>query len=365
MTSSPPVLVSRDPRVIDSVLAASTSLGTTPEIARDDAAVQRWWRTARVVLIGGDQAPVVAGLGLPVRTGVHLVGHRRDDLLGWSVPLEASVIVLPEHVGLLTSVLDARRDEGAGAGRLVRVVGGSGGLGVSTLSAGLAQVAAAAGEPAVAVELDPCGGGLDLLFGAESSPGWRWGDLRAAAGHVEGLQGRLPNVSGPDVLAHGRTAFPPPRTRLRRGATGAESGLGSGDGAAPPSAEATRAVIASLTRSHRLVALDCGSVAPSVGDQWACTRTVVVVGASVRGIVAARSRIAQQGLVDVGLVVRVGAGRPIDADAVATALELPLVGVLHDDRAVLSGAGVGDPPGRARGRFRKDAEAILREVRAE
>lgn len=216
VTASAPLLITRDPRVLDSVLAACTSQGITPEVARDDESVQRWWRTARLVLVGGDQAPAVAGLGLPARTGVHLVGHRRDELIGWSVPLDASVIVLPEHVGLLGSVLEVRPHEGAGDGRLVRVVGGSGGVGASTLTAALAQVASGR-MSSVAVELDPCGGGLDLLFGAETAPGWRWGDLRAAAGHVEGLAGRLPNVSGVDVLAHGRTSFPAPRPRLRRG----------------------------------------------------------------------------------------------------------------------------------------------------
>lgn len=62
-TASAPLLISRDPRIIDSVLAACTSQGITPELARDDAAVQRWWRSARLVLVGCDQAPVVAGLG--------------------------------------------------------------------------------------------------------------------------------------------------------------------------------------------------------------------------------------------------------------------------------------------------------------
>lgn len=362
-TASAPLLISRDPRIIDSVLAACTSQGITPELARDDAAVQRWWRSARLVLVGCDQAPVVAGLGLPVRTGVHLVGHRRDELVGWSVPLDASVIVLPEHSALLGSVLEARSDGGPGAGRLVRVVGGSGGVGASTLTAALAQVASAR-VPAVAVELDPCGGGLDLLFGAEAAPGWRWGDLRAAAGHVEGLAGRLPNVSGPDVLAHGRTSFPAPRPRLRRGAARDDDIASAPE---PPGPEAVRAVLSALTRSHRLVALDCGHAPVTVGEQWSSTRTLCVVSASVRGIVAARARFASMGLigagvVDAGLVVRSGAGRGVDPAAAAQALTLPLVGVLTDDRALLAGSESGDPPGRARGRHRKQVEQILAAV---
>ncbi len=352
-----PLVISRDPRVVEPVLAAGASVGIVPVVTDADAAVIRSWREAPCVIVGADLAAMVASLGLPRRTGVHVVGADPDDLVGWSVPLDASVIVVPEQSALLASVVDARNDESVGRGRLVRVVGGSGGLGASTIAAGLAQAAGRRSLGAVAVELDPCGGGLDLLFGAETVPGWRWDDLRAAGGRIESLAGHLPHVSGVDVLAMSRPSFPGTAHRPRRSDNAARIGASG----APP-ASAVRSVISSLTRSHRLVVVDAGPGPVTVGDQWAGTRTLLVVGASPRGIVAASARLGLLSTADVSVVVRRGVGRLIDAGSVAAAIGRPLAGVVHDDARLPRAEAAGDPPGRARGRFRRDVERLLGEV---
>ena len=351
-------MVSGDQRLVEAVLAAGASAGISPVVTDDGTTAVRCWRAASCVIIGADRAALVASLGLPARPAVHLAGSDRDELLSWSVPLGASLVVLPDQRTLLASVIDPRLDDGVGPGRLVRLVGASGGVGTSTIAAGLAQVAVHRSLPAALVELDPCGGGLDLLLGAEGAVGWRWNDLRAASGRIESLVGHLPNVSGVDVLAMSRPAFAPVRSRMRR----AEGAPPAATAASAPSAEAVRSVVAALTRSHRLIVADAGHGPAGVGDQWPGSRTLLVVAASARGLAAASARLTQVGVPDVALVVRVGPGRGIDPDAVARAVGRPLAGVVHDDRRLPASEAAGDPPGRARGRFRREMERLLIEV---
>ena len=352
-----PLVVTQDEWLVEAVLAAGVSVGVGPLVTGDPAVVSRGWRSASCVIVGADRAALVASLGLAARPGVHLVGVDRDELLSWSVPLDASVVVLPDQRMLLATVLDPRLDDGVGPALLVRVVGASGGVGASTLAAGLAHAGARRSLGAVVVELDPCGGGLDLLLGAESVPGWRWNDLRGASGRIESLAGHLPGVSGVDVLAMSRPVFSLPRPRLRR-AEGAVPGLGP----VAPSPDAVRTVVAALTRSHRLVVLDAGHLPGGVGDQWTGTRTLAVVAAHPRGIVAASARLAQLAVPDVSLVVRAGPGRDLDPDTVGRALGCPVAGVVHDDRRLPASEAVGDPPGRAHGRFRREVERFLTAV---
>src|SRR3954469_13289994 len=68
-----------------------------------------------------------------------------------------------------------------GASIVVGVTGGSGGVGASTFAAVLAMVA----RPAVLVDLDPVGGGADVLLGIEAHPGARWSGVRLDGGRLE------------------------------------------------------------------------------------------------------------------------------------------------------------------------------------
>jgi hypothetical protein len=74
-------------------------------------------------------------------------------------------------------------DDGSPA-PVIGVVGGSGGVGSTTFAAVLAAVSATTG-PAVLVDLDPLGGGIDVLLGAEHIPGPRWSGLRVAGGRLD------------------------------------------------------------------------------------------------------------------------------------------------------------------------------------
>lgn len=342
--ASAPLLVARDARVVEQVLAAAAAAGVQPELAREAAQIRASWRSASCILVSAEMAPLVCGIALEPRPGVHLVGASLPELADWSAMLQASVLVLPDQTALLTAVLDQGHATGGDA-RVVRVVGGSGGLGVSTLCCALGQRAADRGLAAAVVELDPTGGGLDLVLGAETAPGWRWHDLRQAAGHIDSLVGRLPNVSGVDVVAHSRP-------EAVAGGAGGQHGL--------PGAEAVRAVLASLSRTHDLVVLDAGLGSEAV-EAWPGQRQLLVCGADVRGVVAAQSRAWSLGLHDVELVVRTGAARRIAPELVAETLGIPLLGSFADDARVTRAAEQAAPVGRGRARrgYPRQVEALI------
>ena len=85
---------------------------------------------------------------------------------------------------------------------------------------GLAFVAARSGQRTALVDLDPAGGGLDLLVGAERLDGWRWPRLASARGHLGDLGDQLPCVDGVEVLSMGRgvDAVRPPSEAATSGA---------------------------------------------------------------------------------------------------------------------------------------------------
>src|SRR5450759_5123603 len=86
---------------------------------------------------------------------------------------------------------------------IIGVVGGSGGVGASVLTAAIAVRAAQAGLRPVCLDGDRLGGGLDVTLGIEQEPGVRWPDLAGDRGRIDGseLLHRLPSVDGVDVLS--------------------------------------------------------------------------------------------------------------------------------------------------------------------
>jgi hypothetical protein len=82
---------------------------------------------------------------------------------------------------------------------VIGVLGGSGGVGASTFAAALA-LAAPAG---VLLDVDPLGGGIDVLLGVEHEPGARWSGVRVGGGHLDPglLADQLPRWGQVPVLA--------------------------------------------------------------------------------------------------------------------------------------------------------------------
>ncbi|WP_203567808.1 septum site-determining protein Ssd [Aestuariimicrobium ganziense] len=328
--------LTREPSTAEQVEACAAAAGGEVTVVDDLADAARWWRQADLLLVGADVAGDVAAAGLPQRADVHLVGPEPATLVGWSAPLHASVLVLPDQSALLSALLSSTGRDSGGRAQVLRLVGGSGGLGVSTVCAGLALAAARRRWKVAVVELATCGGGLDLVFGAEQSAGWRWPELAAASGHVGDLGGRLPTSAGVDLVSAGR-----------------------GDWQRAP-APAVRAVLGSLVRTHDLVVVDAGRGEDPAGTELARCQTWLMVGADVRSVVAAQGLVALAGLQEPGLVVRQGRGRGLPAGEVSRALELPARGRVRDDRTVPLAAEAGDPPGRsARSVLGRDCAALL------
>lgn len=321
------------------------------------------WAEATLVLVGVDLAPAVAA-ALPRRAGVSLVvlrdgraraiGGADDEFWQHAVELGAErVAVLPGAQEWVVQALTASVDDRLDCA-VIGIVGGSGGAGASVLAAATAVQAARQDRRVLLVDLDPVGGGLDLLIGVEETPGLRWSGLSGARGRVAGsmLRDALPRVPA-------------------LGGLGGDSGLwvlsfDRGDRTEIP-ADAGASVAAAALRAFDLVVLD---LARSGDDGW---RTwwrevdlgLVVVRPSVRAASAASRVVADldRSISDLRLVVRGPTPRDLPAEAVAEALGLPLLGELRSEPGLEAALQRGEPPGlRARGPLARCATRVLAEL---
>lgn len=283
--------------------------------------VSRIWHQASLVLIGADAAASVAELALPRRSQVYLVGFDAATASAWSMPLNAAVVVLPEALGWLRALIaDGLSRVQAPA---IAVIGGSGGVGCSTLTAGLAYCATRRNLRSAIVDADPIGGGIDLLVGAESAPGWRWQRLTGAEGAVGDLSAHLPMVDKVALVSMSRSGTP------------------------DVTREPMAAVVGSVRRHFGLVVIDAGRL------QAGCAREAVrlascsllVVAQDVRSVAAAQQVLREADAPDVQVVVRQISGAALDAQSIADVLTLPLAGVLPEDARLRRAAERGEPPG--------------------
>ncbi|MCB5166069.1 septum formation initiator [Streptomyces bambusae] len=296
------------------------------------------WTQAPLVLVGDDVAGRVRGA--PRRPGVVLVGRDQDDPQVWQRAVEIGaerVLRLPEHEAWL---VDRIADVAEGAGRqalTVGVIGGSGGAGASTLACALALAAARTGEPAMLIDGDPLGGGLDVLLGGETAQGLRWPDFVGSRGRVGAgaLADSLPEMHSLRVLSWDR-----------------------GDRVVVPPA-AMRSVLAAARRRGGAVVVDL----PRRIDEGAAEAlaqldlALLVVPGTLRAVAAA-SRVAGAATLvarDLRLVARGPYAPGLDPDVIAGLLKLPLAGELPPEPALRDAHEGGEPPGaRARsplGRF--------------
>lgn len=339
MSDRQTVLVTSDESIADAVLSAAAALAVPIERVTSATGGVDAWALASCVLVGVDVAEAMAGLGLRPRAGVFVVGAPAGRVAHWSVPLGGQVIVLPEGLSTLSAVLADDRGRGA---PIVPVLGGSGGVGASTLAVGLACAARRRGLRAALVDLDPLGGGLDLLVGAEREPGWRWSGLLGARGEVSDVRRLVPQVDGLSVLA------------LSRPALGHTPEL--------PGDDAVRSVLGSLARHHDLVVVDPGRGpwAPGRAALSLAQVPVLVSGAGVRAVASSLAVLArvERGVTPL-LAVRRGDSH-VPPDAVGRALGLAVASVLPEDRRLPRLAEQGDPAGRwGRGRWARAVDALV------
>ncbi len=329
-------VVSSDPEVCELVATAAAALGQRATLCEPETLASSWQAPA-TVFIGVDAAAQVAALGLPRRTRVYLVGRDVGSAALWSMPLAAEVIVLPEGRAWLSSVLS--HADADGMGRLIAVLGGSGGVGASTLAAALAWRAASSGCSVALVDIDRLGGGIDLLLGAERVPGWRWPRFTAAEGVLGDLREFLPVVDGVSVVSMARG----PDFDLAR--------------------EPLAAVLGSLQRSFDQVIVDPGRGAgAALREVMRCsTRTLLVVGGSVRGLAAAGQALRAFEPSGVELVLRQQPGARVPSEVAEDVLGVPVAGRIRHEPAIAAAAERGERPpmNRRRGGLGRVCDQLL------
>lgn len=326
------LLCSRDPALIEAVEVTAAALQVPLQVARGLDEARAGWGAASVRLIGTE---VASRWPLATTGSAHLIGRSHADLARCSAELGLPVLPLPDDTGRLADALARAVIDRAPRGQVVAVVGASGGLGASTLAASLAMVAAQGNARAVAVELAHCGGGLDLLVGAETVPGLRWSDLVGARGELGDVVSQLPEVRGARVLAQSRETH------------------------AEPGRDALAAVVGSLSRSADAVVVDVGRSSPPVeADQ-----VLLLVGADVRSVAAARALAEDAAMRPTGIVLRGGPGRTLPASVVARSLGAPCLGEIGHHRALPRLCELGlsplEPPAR---RYRRQVHALWKRL---
>ena len=265
-----PLLVTADGGIQEAVLAVAAEAKVELAVAADVGAAAALWSAAPLVLL--DVAMVGPALhSLPVpRPGLVVVSRAIDDPTIWR-PLVAigaeHVVELPEGAPWLFERFGRSLDADPTADLLV-VAGAVGGAGASTLAAALAQHTREAGARAVLVDLDPLGGGLDLMVGAEAATGARWDELAGITGRVDErvLLDALPSADGVPLLSW------PSENDLE------------------PGPSAVSHVLDALCRPPGLVVVDGGRAADprAVVALAKCQKLVLVVPLRVRAVAAAR-----------------------------------------------------------------------------
>ena len=335
------LLLSADPSIAESVATIAGAVGLALEVV--DHLEASGWAGADVVLVGTDLLPAVANARPVRRSGVVVVGVCAQDQM-WRPALEIGaehVAFLPIAQGWLTERL-ADVAEGPGrSGAVIGVIAGSGGAGASTLAAGLAQAAAQRGGPPLLIDLDPLGGGSDLLLGAEREPGRRWGELSQVQGRlgVGVLAESLPSSHGVAVLTW-------------------DSGAASA-----PDAAAVHSVLDAGVRGHDHVVVDLPRSLDAAGLAAIAhlDRLLLVATDDLRSAVATSRLCNSLPQVRTSLVVRRRAGTLAAAD-VAAVTGLELLAEYRSEPELTSAAERGDPPLWRRGPLRELCRRLAAEV---
>jgi secretion/DNA translocation related CpaE-like protein len=327
--------------------------GSAPDPAR--------WSAAVLVLVGADLADEVASR-LPRRPRVFLVSSDSSDSSDsggsdgvgdpagaadgalWRRGLEVGaeqVVRLPAGQDVLVDVL-AQAQDGGNRCAVVGVVGGCGGAGGSVLASGIAVTAALGGRRTLLTDLDPLGGGLDVLLGAEQVAGLRWPDLASARGRLSGgmLREALPRIDGLSLLSWDRAdPIDVPGT-------------------------ASAAVAAGAARGFDVVVLDLTRHLSTVAPEWLrmVDLGLVVLPAGLRALAGATRvvPVLSRSVADLQVVVRGPTSGQVPSEALAEALGIPLLGELRAEPGLAAVLERGEPPGlRPRGPLARLSGRIL------
>jgi secretion/DNA translocation related CpaE-like protein len=302
-------VVTDDEELLDDLLRLAAAAGIEVEVARDPTSARSRWPIVPLVVVGDDQADGLANLAPTRRSDVLLVSRNMegDDAWRQGVALGAEhVLFLPADESWLAGKLADAMEGENGDARVVGVIGGRGGAGASVMAAALSVTAARRGLSVVLVDLDPLGGGLDLILGAEGDGGLRWPDFADSKGRLaaRAVHAQLPCRHGVPVLSWDRGDL-----------------LTIGP-------EATNAVLGATRRASELVVLDLPRWPDVIAEDAMslCSSVLLVVPTEVRAVAAASRLVV--GLTahacDLRLVTRGLSSASLSGRDVASVLQLPL-----------------------------------------
>jgi secretion/DNA translocation related CpaE-like protein len=331
------LLITADDLLLDELLRLAAAAGATPEIARDLSTALRGWTRAPAIVVGADLLAGLARMGPPRRAGVHVAGWgaAEEDVFRAALAVGAEhVVELPEGAPWLTALLTDLGDDPGGRGLTLGVIGGSGGAGATTFACSLGQAAAAA-APALVIDLDPRGPGVDRVLGIEEQAGVRWADLAHTTGRLgsRSLREALPRRGDLGVLAWARGATAPDVV---------------------PDVAVTREVLSAAARGHQTVILDLPRADATAELIGRCDAILVVVIPSITGIASAARLVdglldrRGDGAPDAGHLALIVRGPGATADVVSRAVGLPVWAVMADQRGLGEAIDLGLGPLRSR-----------------
>lgn len=345
MTQGTALLVTGDDALLDEMLRLAAAAGVVLDVAHDTAAAARAWSSASVVLVGDDLAGALAGRCPTRREQVVVVGRAPlgDGLFRAALAIGAEQVAeLPPAEGWLVELLTDVADGGSGRGLTIGVVGGSGGVGATTLSCALALVAALTG-PALLVDLDPLGPGADRVAGIEDRQGARWEALLESPGRLgaRALREAVPSRDGLGVLTW--------------------EGAGSLDPAA------ARDVLSAARRGHDVVVVDLPRHPDEVVEQALthCDQVLVVVALQVPAVASATRVVdaVERSGARVSLVARTTRTSSLEPDEVAETLGVPLLAIVPDQRRLGEHVDLGlGPVHAARGPLARACRTLLSQL---
>lgn len=182
------LLITAHDELAEQVTRLAAVAAREPRHVRDPLDAAESWRSAALILLDEALATAVIAAGFSRRPGVVLIcsaPHEEFWRHAFEVGADAAM-ALPADEARLVELLSHGSGAPADVGRVLAVIGGSGGAGASVLASATALAAGRRGDRCLLVDCDPLGGGLDLTLGMESVPGLRWSGLAVSGGRLAG-----------------------------------------------------------------------------------------------------------------------------------------------------------------------------------
>ena len=183
-----PLVATDDAELLDDLLRLCAAADVEPRVVTTKWALQASWNRYHLVIVGEDLAAELSDGHVPKRTGVIVASRPTEgSSRAWDLAVHIGadqVAFLPQSEAWLVDRLAAVDAKDAGKALVIGFLGGSGGVGASTLAAATAQLADETVGQTVAIDLDQYGAGLSVLLGDDLVPGLGWPEFAAARGRI-------------------------------------------------------------------------------------------------------------------------------------------------------------------------------------